>query len=122
MKMPNSEVRVFYESEGRQQEKKTTTVYIKARTGLIRPQRQGVEGLAKITRKLLGAKSYKELEKWGGIATGYANALYDIDLISRSELADIIEVIDRAGWKVTERIEAARHPFWSRIKRRMVSV
>lgn len=117
MRMPESEARVFfYDNE------KPITAHIEARPGLIKPQQEGLEGLTKIMQEVWGAENYKELEKWGGIATGYANALRDIDLISKSELTDIIEVIDWAGRKTKRRIEAVRHPFWSRIKRKMVSV
>lgn len=122
MRMPASEVRVIFGEDERMQRGEVMTARIKARPGLMRPQRKGAEGLTKMLQEIQEAESYKELEKWGGIATGYANALCDIDLVSKRELADIIGVIDRAGWKAMERIEAVRHPFWSRIKRKLVSV
>lgn len=115
MKNAKSEVRIFFGDD-----EKPITARIEARPGMIKPQQKGLEKLTKIMQEVREAESYKELAKWGMLATGYANALHDIDLVSEKELSDIIEVLDRAGQKTLKRIEAARHPFWSRIKRKMV--
>lgn len=115
MSMPKSEVRIFFRDD-----EKPITAHIEARPGLIESQQKGLERLTKIMQEVREAESFKELAEWGMIATGYANALHDIDLVSEKELSDIIEVLDRAGQKTLKRIEAVRHPFWSRIKRKMV--
>lgn len=116
MKIPKSEVKIFFGDE-----EKPITAHIEARPGMVKSQQKGLERLTKIMEEVREAESYKELAKWGMLATGYANALHDIDLVSEKELLDIIEVLDRAGQKTLKRIEAVRHPFWSRIKRKMVT-
>ncbi len=87
------------------------TARIAVRRGVRRQQETGLKELNKLLQDIREAKDRESVVAQTGIATGYANAMRHFDLISASELKDVIEVIGQAGERATSRIEAASRPF-----------
>lgn len=83
-------------------------------------QETGIKQLNEMLQEMKETESKNEAIKCGLIAAGYANGMYCGDLINKSELRDVIQVIDQAYKKAEQRIEAASRPFWSRIIRKRV--
>lgn len=83
-------------------------------------QETGIKQLNEMLQEMKETESKVEAIKWGLIATGYANGMYCGDLMNKSELRDVIQVIDQTYKKAELRIEAASRPFWSRIFRKRV--
>ncbi len=90
-----------------QQKDTLKTVRISRRFGMERQQAAGMKELNKLLQDIRVAKDRESVVVQTGIATGYANAMHHFDLISESELNDVIEVIGQAGERATSRIEAA---------------
>ncbi len=96
------------------------TARIVVRRGMRQQQETGLKELNKLLQDIREAKDRESVVAQTGIATGYANAMRHFDLISASELKDVIEVIGQAGERATSRIEAASRPFWLQMFRKRV--
>lgn len=96
------------------------TARIAMRRGMRQQQETGLRELNKLLQDIKEAKDRESVVALTGIATGYANAMRHFDLISASELKDVIEVIGQAGEKTASRIKSANRPFWLQIFRKRV--
>ncbi|MCM1217251.1 MAG: hypothetical protein NC548_22350 [Lachnospiraceae bacterium] len=96
------------------------TARITARRAARQQQEAGLEQLNDMLRKMRETDSKAEAVKWGMVAAGHANGMCCGDLISKSELNDVIGVIDQTYQKAELRIKAAKRPFWARIIRKRV--
>lgn len=92
---------------------KTARIY--AKRGIMRQQEAGIKELDKLLKEIGLSKDRESVMVQAGIATGYANAMYHSNLMTKEELKDVIEVIGHAGDKAVHRIEAENRPFWSYI-------
>lgn len=89
--------------------------YIVARRGVRTQQETGLKQINEMLQEIKGAERENEAIKWGLIAAGYANGMFCGDLMSKSELHDVIQVIDQTFTKAELRIKATRRPFWKRM-------
>lgn len=96
------------------------TARILMRHGLGRQQKEGLEDLNRMLKEIRETGSMAEAVKWGMVASGYANGMCCGNLMSKSELHDVIQVIDQAFRKAELRIKSADSPFWLRIIRKKV--
>lgn len=99
------------------------SVCIVARSGnkVARQQQEtGLEQLNEMLRAIRETGDKVEAIKWGMVAAGYANGMCCGDLISKSELHEVIGLIDQTFKKTELRIEAAKRPFWARFIRKWV--
>lgn len=96
------------------------TARITARRAARQQQEAGLEQLNEMLRKMRETNSKAEAVKWGMVAAGYANGMCCGNLISKSELNDVIGVIDQTYQKAELRIKAAKRPFLARIIRKWV--
>ncbi len=88
---------------------------IVARRGVRTQQETGLKQINGMLQEIKGAERENEAIKWGLIAAGYANGMFCGDLMSKSELHDVIQVIDQTFTKAELRIKATRRPFWKRM-------
>lgn len=96
------------------------TAHIAVRRGMRRQQEAGLKEINEMLRKIRETSNKEEAMKWGIVAAGYANGMCCGDLMSKSELYEVIQVIDQI-YKTTEsRIEDVSRPFWLRIIRKWV--
>lgn len=93
----------------------TKTACIVVRRGMREWQEKGLKELNTLLQEIRLAKDKKDIFTKTGIATGYANAMYHYNLVSKEELKNVIDVIGQAGEKAVFRMEAARRLFWVRI-------
>lgn len=93
----------------------TKNACIVARRGVRRQQETGLKQINEMLQEIKGTESEAQAIKWGLFAAGYANGMYCGDLMSKSELNDVIQVIDQTFTKTGLRIKTARRPFWKRI-------
>ncbi len=96
------------------------TAYIAVRRDARKQQETGLEQLNEMLRKIRETDSKAEAIKWGLVAAGYADGIHCGDLISKSELDDVIEVIDQTYKEAELRIKTTKHPFRRHIIRRWV--
>ncbi len=96
------------------------TARIAMRRGARQQQEKGLKELNEMLREIRETNDKAEAIKWGMIAAGYANGMCCGDLLSKSELNDVIQVIDQTFKKAEIRIEAASRPLWSHIIRKWV--
>lgn len=95
---------------------------IKAQRGKINQQAAGIRVVSDFLKKMDTAEEKEEAFAYAGIATGYANAMKLYGFITAEELQDVIEVIEQAGEKAANRVEAAKRPFLMRAIKKVVRV
>lgn len=81
------------------------------RRGCFHQQYTGVKTINQTLQKIAKAESRDDVHAQTGIATGYANAMWEMGLMSESELNDIIAVIGQAGERALHRIETTKPLF-----------
>ncbi len=97
------------------------TARIVMRRGMRQQQETGLKELNRLLQDIRAAKDRESVVAQTGIATGYANAMRHFDLISASELKDVIGVIGQTGERAASRIEAAGRPSWQRVIRKFAA-
>ena len=95
---------------------------IKAQRGKVNLQAAGLRIVSEFLEKMYTAEEKEEAFAYAGIATGYANAMKTYGFITAEELRDVIEVIEQAGEKAANRIEAAKRPFLMRAIKKVVRI
>lgn len=80
-------------------------------------QKTGLKQLNEMIQKINAADKMPEALKWGLLAAGYANGMQCGDLMSESELNDVIQVIDQTFMKSELRFKAENRP-WNRFRKR----
>lgn len=96
------------------------TARILTRRGMREKQEISLKELNKLLQEIRKAKDHKDVITQTGIATGYANAMYHLGLMSEGELKDVIVVIGQAGEQTARQIKAEKRPLWTRIIRKKV--
>ena len=86
-----------------QQMQKTARVVL--RRGRGRQQVEGLKIINQTLKKITNAVSRDEVHVQAGIATGYANAMQNVGLMSEDELIDIVDVIEQAGERALFRVK-----------------
>lgn len=81
-------------------------------------QEIGLKELNKMLQIMRVTDDKKEVIKVGILAAGYANGMNCAGLMTKSELHDVIEVIDQAFVKAEKRINDARRPLWAYFARK----
>lgn len=85
--------------------------HIHIRSGKEQEQVRAVRHLNNLVGKIRAEeKEEMNVRMWSSIATGYANAAYHFDLITKKELDEIFDVIWQATEKAAWRIYDRRHP------------
>lgn len=91
------------------------TACIVARRGVRQQQETGIRQINEMLQEIKETENMAEAIKWGYVAAGYVNGMYCGDLMGKSEMHDVIQVIDQTFAKTELRIRAAHRPFWKRI-------
>ncbi len=81
------------------------------RRGCFHQQYTGVKTINQTLQKIAKAESRDDVHAQTGIATGYANAMWEMGLMSESELNDIIALIGQEGERALHRIETTKPLF-----------
>ena len=84
------------------------TARIVLRQGRIRQQVDGLKIINQTLQEITKATSSDDIHAQTGIATGYANAMQNLGLMSEDELKEIIAVIGQAGERALHRIETTK--------------
>ncbi|MDE5820679.1 MAG: hypothetical protein K2N41_04495 [Lachnospiraceae bacterium] len=110
---------IMYENTRKEMEKieraagvemhKTARVII--RRGRFRQQAEGLKIINQTLQEITKTENRDDVHAHTGIATGYANAMRDLGLMSESELDDVIAVIGQAGERALHRIETTKPLF-----------
>ncbi|MDE6421250.1 MAG: hypothetical protein K2K87_12115 [Lachnospiraceae bacterium] len=76
---------------------------IELKYGKMKQQEEGLRVIYNALKEITEATSSDNVIMMVGVATGYANAMQHFNLISSSELEDIVEVIKYAGnWELSK--------------------
>lgn len=86
--------------------------------GFRKQQEIGMKELNKMLQVMRDTEEKKMLFGTGVYASGYANGMECAGLMTKSELHDVIEVIDQVYAKAEQRIKGARRQFWTYFTRK----
>lgn len=86
--------------------------------GFRKQQETGMRELNKMLQVMRDTEEKRILIEAGILAAGYANGMNCAGLMTKSELHDVIEVIDQAFVKAEQRINDVRRPLRAYFKRK----
>lgn len=99
-----------------------SSTHIRLKYEMYGQREETLKDLSDFIKMIRIAKDREEVIACAWLATGCANTIKRMDLISERELNEIIEIISKEGARAIHRIETAHCPKWKKFIKRVIGI
>lgn len=99
---------------------KKDSIFIHAARGRIKEQEEAMQQFAKLAQEARHAEDRESVFAKTGLAAGFANGILRAGLITKDELAQLVDVLNKAGSDRLAELDAKRKSVFHRIFKRAV--